>query len=308
MSRPHSDDPVDGISWAAAVAAFLERPTAATTRRTYATALRQIGAQLPEGAPLAALSAYDYEAALRGAYDNAAPATFNLAANALRGLLSYAADREWCTDATAYRFGRLVHVRRVPQQHDRALSRETIERLCTDPRHALRERALWRMLYETAARAEEVLRLDVGDLDLTNRTARTVRKGGDRDTLHYASGTARLLPRVLAGRSRGPVFLSSRPPRTNALPALSDLDPDIGHARLSYRQAAALFTDAAHGATLHQLRHSALTHLAETGASSALLMAKSRHAALSSLQRYVAPSQIAVAQLTAALDPYGRRR
>jgi site-specific recombinase XerC len=36
----------------------------------------------------------------------------------------------------------------------------------------LRERALWRLLYDSAARAEEVLGLDVPDLDLANRNAR----------------------------------------------------------------------------------------------------------------------------------------
>lgn len=30
----------------------------------------------------------------------------------------------------------------------------------------LRDKTLWRMLYETAARAEEILGLDAGDLDL----------------------------------------------------------------------------------------------------------------------------------------------
>lgn len=37
------------------------------------------------------------------------------------------------------------------------------------------------MLYATAARAEEVLRLDITDLDRANRRARTHRKGGKDD-------------------------------------------------------------------------------------------------------------------------------
>jgi integrase/recombinase XerC/integrase/recombinase XerD len=54
---------------------------------------------------------------------------------------------------------------------------------------------------------------------------------------------------------------------TNApLPGdMLDWGPD-GTARLSYRRAAELFKAHA-GATLHQLRHSALTHMAEDGAS-----------------------------------------
>jgi integrase len=45
---------------------------------------------------------------------------------------------------------------------------------------ARRERTLWRLLYETAARADELLALDVEDLDLTNRRARLPSKGGAR--------------------------------------------------------------------------------------------------------------------------------
>jgi integrase len=36
-----------------------------------------------------------------------------------------------------------------------------------------------------------------------------------------------------------------------------------GHARLSYRRAEEIFRAASGGWTLHQLRHSAITHLAE---------------------------------------------
>ena len=70
----------------------------------------------------------------------------------------------------------------------------------------LRERTLWRMLYETAARSAEVLALDVGDLDLPNRCARVRRKGGAIDIIVWQTGTARLPPRLLQGRHAGPVF------------------------------------------------------------------------------------------------------
>ena len=45
-----------------------------------------------------------------------------------------------------------------------------------------------------------------------------------------------------------------------------------GRARLSYQQAAALFSKASAGATLHLLRHSALTHDAEKGTGTPVLM------------------------------------
>jgi site-specific recombinase XerD len=59
---------------------------------------------------------------------------------------------------------------------------------------------------------------------------------------------------------------------------------------------------------LHQLRHSALTYLAEEGVNLPLLMAKSGHQNLRSLQRYARPSADAVACLTAVHDPARRKR
>src|SRR3954447_7734745 len=50
------------------------------------------------------------------------------------------------------------------------------------------------------------------------------------------------------------------------------------------------------GWTLHQLRHSALTHDAEDGTSTPMLLARSRHASVRSLERYARPGVDAVAQ------------
>jgi integrase len=102
--------------------------------------------------------------------------------------------------------------------------------------------------------------LEVEVFDLPNRRAKVRRKGGAAVVIIWQTGTARLLPRLLKGRKSGPVFITERKARV-WLPA-ADLD-ERGHARLSYQQAAALFSAASGGATLHQLRHSALTHDAE---------------------------------------------
>jgi integrase len=104
-----------------------------------------------------------------------------------------------------------------------------------------------------------------------------------------------------------PLFLTQRPPAPSRAVALTDLDPTTGRARLSYRRAAEIFTEASDGATLHQLRHSAITHLAEDGVPLVLLMAKSRHVNLRTLQRYARPGVEAVARLTAEHDPARRR-
>ncbi|MEV6868068.1 hypothetical protein AB0M44_44695 [Streptosporangium subroseum] len=51
---------------------------------------------------------------------------------------------------------------------------------------ALRERTLWRLPYESAARSSEILGLDVDELDLRNRWARVRREGGAADVIHSA--------------------------------------------------------------------------------------------------------------------------
>ena len=200
-----------------------------------------------------------------------------------------------------------IERRRVSIDETKAVPLEALEALWGRRDVALREKALWRLLYETAARAAEVLNLDVDDVDLPNRKARVTSKGGAVEWVHFASGSARLLPRLIRGRRNGPLFLSSLRPSPTRAPAAADLDPTTGKARLSYRQAEDLFGRYSEGLTLHQLRHSALTHLAEAGEPAPLLMAKSRHRSLQTLQRYARPGSEAVAAMTARHDPEARR-
>jgi integrase/recombinase XerC/integrase/recombinase XerD len=59
--------------------------------------------------------------------------------------------------------------------------------------------------------------------------------------------------------------------------------------------------------TLHQLRHSTLTHDAEAGASTPMLMAKSGHTSVASLAKYARPSTETLARWQEANDPVRRR-
>jgi integrase len=194
----------------------------------------------------------------------------------------------------------------VPLDRTRALTRDQVGSLWRRDDIGVRERALWRLLYETAARANEILSLDIEDLDLPNKRARVRSKGGAVEWVFWQTGAALLLPRLLAGRTTGPVFLADRQP-TRAVPTL-DRCPLTGRARLSYRRAAELFSHATNGWTLHQLRHSALTHAAEDGTNTPILLARSRHASVRSLERYARPGPEAVARHVAEHDPARRRR
>jgi integrase/recombinase XerC/integrase/recombinase XerD len=77
-------------------------------------------------------------------------------------------------------------VRRRPRpDRGRALSRSEVDQLLMLTRKdiSLRERTLWRMPYETAARSAEVLALNVEVLDLPNRRAKVTRRGGTIDVI-----------------------------------------------------------------------------------------------------------------------------
>ena len=68
-----------------------------------------------------------------------------------------------------------IELQRRAEKHDhtRSIALASLERLWERRDIQLRERTLWRLLYETAARADEVLRLNVEDLDIPAKRART---------------------------------------------------------------------------------------------------------------------------------------
>ena len=63
------------------------------------------------------------------------------------------------------------------RDHTRSIALASLDRLWERRDIDLRERTLWRLLYETAARADEVLRMNVEDLDIAAKRARTRSKG-----------------------------------------------------------------------------------------------------------------------------------
>jgi integrase len=290
---------------AAAAAAFLAQPgLAASTRRSYQQTLDRLARELGAAQLLEDLTVEAVTTAAVTAWGHCAPSTWNRQVATVRSFVAYCRRRRWLTSDLAGDLER----RPEPADRTKALPLAELERLWKRDDVAVREKALWRFLYETAARASEALSINVEDVDLDNKRVRVRSKGGDLDWLHFQTGSARLLPKLIAGRRRGPLFLADRAPIPARAPATVDRCPETGRARLSYRRAEALFLKASGGRTLHQLRHSALTHLAEQNTSLPLLMAKSRHASLRSLQRYARPGTEAVAALTAATDPARRRR
>lgn len=288
-----------------AIARFLaapsarQRPLADSTRHTYAKTLALLHTarrgDLPAPfTPTTSVAALDADGDklltwFRARYGTASANTWNTSRSTLRSACEYWADQGWLAAGVVDELELHGTVRGAP----RVRRRGDIAALLDRRDLPLRDRTLWSLLYDSAARAHEVLALDVDELDLDNRRAQVHRKGGAADVIMWEPRTSVMLRRYLAGRRSGPVFLTDRKARRDLGLHDEDIAPD-GRARLSYRRAEELFGTATGGWDLHDLRHSSLTHDAEDGMPVTLLMVKSGHQSLRSLTRYTRPSIEAV--------------
>jgi integrase len=226
---------------AEAYLATLGRREQANTFRAYSRRLRGAVAEFGSTASLGQIDPDTFAPWFTKQWGDRSAATWNAALATFRSAAAWWAGQGWTATDPSARLRR----RPLPPDRSRALGRGDVEQLLTREDIGLRERTLWRMLYETAARSAEVLALDVEDLDLPNRRAKVRRKGGAIDIIVWQTGTARLLPRLLKGRTCGPVFLTGRRARVPLPPG--DIDPATGRARLSYTHAEALFKAASGG-------------------------------------------------------------
>nr|WP_210167986.1 site-specific integrase [Streptomyces sp. SID4946] len=305
---------------------FLDSLGNPNTVRNYGIGVGKTAERLGEARPLASVADDEIGEALELLWGSAAVNTWN---SRRAGVLSWLG---WCRER-GYE-GPMVPVwakrLSVPDSETPARSKMAIDRLVARREVHLREKTLWRMLYETASRAEEILGVNVEDLDFAGRRcpvkakgarSKARRRGQAREdlvleTVYWDAGTARLLPRLLKGRTRGPVCVTHRRPGPGKVVSSRDVCPDTGLARLSYGQARALLDEhtavrgPGTGWDLHEYRHSGLTHLGEAGASllMLMLMAKSRHKKPENVRRYFKPSPDAIAEITSLLAPGDSRR
>jgi SOS response regulatory protein OraA/RecX len=131
-------------------------------------------------------------------------------------------------------------------------------------------------------------------------------------TTEYYSLTVRQL-RAAGGPVFWPTGAHPRPGRARPQPVTCARSPCADGCRIRARStcsktASAKLDPHRRGWTLHQLRHSALQHLAQAGRTAPELQAKSRHQHLASLGRYVRLGEETSARITAEADPAQRRR
>jgi hypothetical protein len=239
--------PEAGVTLATAARDFLDRDDLDTaTVRSYRQTLRRLCLAVGGGTALATVTAEQVARVFATAWGTAAATTWNRHRAAIRSFSTWAAldDLAAALDRRAE-----TRPRTVP------LSAHGLAALW-ERDLPLRERALWRLLHESAAPVTTVLGLDVEQLDLPGRRGRA-----DDSWVAWGAETALLLPLLLAGRARGPVFLTDRRPGPARMPAGADLCPDTGRARLSYERAEYLFKratrdldPAGNGYTLRRLK------------------------------------------------------
>ena len=148
LARLHSSK----MTLGAAVEAFLaDRDLASATRRayraTYGSLLQAFGPEMP----VTALTPVQLQRWLTRRWGKAAPATWNARLAASRVLVGYCQRQGWLErDPT-----RSLERRRTPRDETRAIPLEALDALWSRTDIGLREKALWRMLYATAARASD---------------------------------------------------------------------------------------------------------------------------------------------------------
>jgi integrase len=298
--RPDRDQPAP---LAAAAAGFLaQRDPRSRSITVYGHTLARLCAHVGGDTPVGRLGPADLQAFMDAYYAGAAAATWNLNLAALRSFFAYAHRQHLLAgDPTA-----AIERRRLRRDPDRrVIPARQLQALWRRTDLPLRDKTLWRLLYDTAARAQEILGLDVDDLDLPNKTATVTGKGGITRQVNWYTHTAHLLPRLVDGRTHGPLFLANRRPRSPV--ATVDLDPATGRARLSYRRAAEVFTTTT-GWTLHQLRHTRIRELKDTGCPLPVLQKITGHRSLRTLtEHYPGPSPQAVQAWYDNTDPDARR-
>jgi integrase len=123
--------------------------------------------ELGSGRPLSTLSVEAVTVTVTTAWDGRAPATWNRHVATVRSFLGFCRRRRWLVDDLT------IDLERQPEPADRtkAIPLPELERLWRRDNVGVRDKALWRLLYETAARACEALSINIEDVDLDDKRA-----------------------------------------------------------------------------------------------------------------------------------------
>jgi integrase/recombinase XerD len=195
--------------------------------------------------------------------------------------------------------GRVDRVRLNPPQ-PRGMGRDAVEAILTKiPTNRLRDRVLFRLIFETGLRVGEALALYVEDIDLTSddEHIRVLGKGGRwRTVLLDDRGLVKQLRSYLkqTGYKHGPLFRAEKNGRGGLLRYQSVQERWANYC-----------AEAGIECTLHQLRHTHATELVNDGVSLTTIRKRLGHKNLQTTLRYAEQSD---ATADAELRAWRRRR
>ena len=191
---------------------------------------------------------------------------------------------------------------KLPQTLPRVLPVDEVFALLAVPGRdgplALRDRALFELLYGSGLRVSEACGLDLDRLDLRSGTVRVLGKGRKERICPMNAPTVtalrtwlerrgQLLARPARGQDPHAVFLNHRGGRLTSRSVARHLEATVDRLALQRR------------VSPHALRHSFATHLLAGGADVRVIQELLGHASLSTTQRY---THVAIEQLQAVYD------
>lgn len=153
--------------------AFLDSLDNANTLQSYGIGVGKTAEHLGEVRPLASVADDEIGGALEQLWGEAAVNTWNARRASVLSWLGWCAERGYDGPAVPAWVKRMT----PPDSETPARSKMAVDRLIARREVHLREKTLWRMLYETVARSEEILGVNIEELDLAARRAPVKAKG-----------------------------------------------------------------------------------------------------------------------------------
>jgi len=185
-------------------------------------------------------------------------------------------------------------------------AKQAVEVVHLDGANGLRDRALMELLYGSGLRVGEVVRLDLGDVDLDSGRARVLGKGNKERMVPLGGQCIAALRAYVARRNE---IVSRRGTQHPTALLLSQRGQRLG-ARAAQQTVHTLGALGAGRADLHPhaLRHTCATHMLDGGADLRAIQEMLGHASLSTTQRYTHVSMEHLLRTYDAAHPLARAR
>ena len=248
--------------------------TVAAYRRDLLDYLEYLGDEDPSAGRAVAYVAELHSSALK-------PSTIARKVAAMRGLHRFLVAEQLATDDPTV----LLDSPRLGSTLPKALTIDEVERLLAAPAGdtplPVRDRALLEFMYATGVRVAEAIGLDLGELDLEDRTALVTGKGNKQRLVPVGRVAIDALRAYLPHRMTlkgdrmdvGAVFLNARGGRLSRQGVWGIVRKAAARAGLT-------------GVSPHVLRHSAATHMVEGGADLRTVQEMLGHANITTTQVY----------------------